>query len=158
MTSLFNTGFAADAMLGRLSKWLRVMGYNTHYQPFYKEGEFDCLIRDGHLLLSRNRQVIDKYTPSLLIESEQIRTQLQEINQKGYLSDNRPQWFTRCLVCNILLEKVSREDAKTHIPEYIFSQNNSGIQHCPSCGRYFWPGSHKTRMMSQLSEWLSKDD
>jgi len=158
MTSHFEIRFVVDVMLGRLSKWLRVMGCDAHYQSFYKEGIIDGFIRDGRLLLSRNRRIIDKYNPSLFIESEQVQTQLQEIRKKGYISLNRSQWFTRCLVCNIQLERISLEDAKVHIPEYIFSQNNSGIHFCTSCGRYFWPGSHKTRMMSQVSEWLLKND
>jgi uncharacterized protein len=144
-------------MLGRLSKWLRVMGCDAHYQPFYLEGIIDRLIREDRMLLSRNRRITDKYISSLFIESEQPGTQLQEIRKKGYLSLNRSQWFTRCLACNIQLIRISIEDAKANIPEYIFSQNNSEIRFCPLCGRYFWPGSHKIRMMRQLSEWLLID-
>jgi len=147
------TRFVADVMLGRLSKWLRVMGCDTHYQPFYGSGMIDVFIRDGRLLLSRNRRLIEKYNPSLFIGTDHIRTQLQEIIKKGYLSPDSSQWFTRCLICNIPLKKISMEDAEAQIPEYIFSQNNSGIHFCPSCGRYFWPGSHKIRMMTQLSAW-----
>jgi uncharacterized protein len=152
--SSFEIKFLADVMLGRLSKWLRVMGYDTHYQPFYKEGIIDGFIRDERLLLSRNRQTTNKYDPSLLIVSEQIGTQLQEIFKKGYIYLDKSRWFTRCLICNIQLEKISIENIKVQIPEYIFSQNNPRIHFCPCCGRYFWPGSHKTRMISQISKWL----
>lgn len=155
--SLIETKFVADVMLGHLSKWLRVMGCDTHYQPFYKDGMLDVLIRDGRLLLSRNRRIIEKYNPSLFIGTDHVRTQLKEIIKKGYLTLDSSRWFTRCLVCNTLLRRVSIEDAKAHIPEYISSQDNSSIHYCASCGRYFWPGSHRTRMMNQISEWCLND-
>jgi len=147
------TRFVADVMLGRLSKWLKVMGFDTHYQPFYGSGMIDAFLHDGRLLISRNKRLIEKYDPSLFIETEHVRTQLREIIRKGYLPLDNSRWFTRCLICNIPLKKISIEDCKVQIPEYIYSQNSSGIHSCPSCGRYFWPGSHKTRMLHQLSEW-----
>ena len=151
------TRFVADVMLGRLSKWLRVMGYDAHYQPFYKEGIIDGLVRHGRLLLSRNRRMIDKFNPSMLIVSEHVKIQLREILNKGHISLDSSQWFTRCLVCNTRLKKISMEEARAHIPEYIYTQNPSGMHFCSSCGRYFWPGSHKTRMMNQISEWNLND-
>jgi len=153
----FKTRFVSDVMLGRLSKWLRVMGCDAHYQPYYGPGMIDVLVRDGRLLLSRNRRMTEIYTPSLFIETDHLRTQLREIIKKGYLFPDNSQWFTRCLVCNIPLKKISIEEAKTRIPEYIFTQNTPGIHFCPSCRRYFWPGSHKTRMMNQISEWNLND-
>jgi uncharacterized protein with PIN domain len=149
--------FLADVMLGRLSKWLRIMGYDTHYQPFYNGVAIDFIMKEGCLLLTRNKRLVNKYIPSYLINSEHVGTQLQEMAKSGYLHLDRSQWFSRCLVCNTHLQSISPEEAKAHIPEYIFTQNISGLHFCPSCGRYFWPGSHKTRMMSQISKWLSED-
>jgi hypothetical protein len=153
MTGPVETRFVADVMLGRLSKWLRVMGYDTHYQPFYKSGMIDVFIREGRLLLSTNKSLNQKKNPYLINETHNIRMQLHQIKKKGYLSPDNSRWFTRCLICNTLLKRVPIEEAKAQIPEYISSQNNSGIQLCPSCGRYFWPGSHRTRMMDQIAEW-----
>ena len=50
--------FVADSMLGRLAKWLRIMGYDTHYQPFYKEGIMGTLMAEGRTLLSRHGEKI----------------------------------------------------------------------------------------------------
>jgi len=140
-------------MLGNLAKWLRVMGCDAHYQPFYKEGVIDCLVHEGRLLLSKNRRVVEMYNPSLFIASEKVQTQLHEILKKGYFSFDKSQWFTRCLVCNIQLKTIPLQEAKTRIPEYIYYQNNAEIHVCTSCGRYFWPGSHKTRMINQILDW-----
>jgi uncharacterized protein with PIN domain len=149
--------FIADVMLGRLSKWLRVIGYDTVYRSVYREGEIHDYMGEGRVLLSRNRRLVERYNYSLLIESDHAGTQIRETVKKGYLLLNKSQWFSRCLVCNVPFQNVSREEAQTHIPEYIFSQNISALHLCPSCGRYFWPGSHKARMVSQISEWFSED-
>jgi hypothetical protein len=32
------------------------------------------------------------------------------------------------------------------------------LRFCASCGRFFWPGSHRKRMTAQLEEWDFWDD
>lgn len=145
--------FLADSMLGRLAKWLRVMGFDTHYQPIYKFDTLDRLICDGRLLLSRNRHITDKYPDSLFIHSDHVKDQLQEIRESGLFPEYASEWFERCLNCNTILEYTSLADAREHIPEYIYYQNITGVRFCPSCGRFFWPGSHRNTMISQLAEW-----
>ncbi len=145
--------FLADSMLGKLAKWLRVMGFDTHYQPFYEVGVIDRFVNDDFILLSRHRLKIDLYPNSLLILSDKVEGQIQEMRERGYIPSPRSKWFTRCLACNVRLIKVTVEEARENIPEYIFYQNITGIRFCPSCVRYFWPGSHKIRMINQLEKW-----
>ncbi len=145
--------FVADSMLGRLSKWLRVMGYDTHYQPFFKEGVIQELVHGGHKLLSRHRATIILYPNSMLILSDHVRDQLHEMKKEGAFTADRSKWFTRCLTCNVPLREAEAEDTRANIPEYVFHRHTSEIRFCPSCGRYFWPGSHRGRMIKQLEEW-----
>ncbi|MBW2610460.1 MAG: hypothetical protein JRC68_08980 [Deltaproteobacteria bacterium] len=145
--------FLADSMLGKLAKWLRVMGYDAYYESFDGAHRIYHLVQDGRLLLSRNRPITEQYPDSLLIRSDQVKEQLQEIRDAGYIKADRSKWFMRCLICNIQINEVTREDARENIPEYIFYQNKTAIRFCPSCGRYFWPGSHRNRMIRQLEEW-----
>ena len=150
--------FIVDTMLGRLAKWLRVMGFDTHYQPFYEEKTTRHLIKEGFLFLSRQKTMVESHTNSFLILSDKVKGQLQEMKKKGYIPPARSNWFTRCLVCNEILKKVTIKDAGENIPEYILYQNKEGISMCPSCKRYFWPGSHKNRMINQLKVWGIQDD
>jgi uncharacterized protein len=147
--------YVADVMLGRLSKWLRAMGYDTIYRPFYSETMINDFVREGRLLLSRNTRLINIYNPSLFIESDHVGEQIRETLKMSCLPLDKTKWFSRCLLCNVPLEKVPLEKAHGQVPEYISFQNTSTLHFCPSCGRYFWPGTHKTRIMKQLSEWLS---
>ena len=145
--------FVADSMLGRLAKWLRIMGFDTYYRSFYEPGEIKGLINDERLLLSRSRRMVDMYPHSLFISSERVKDQLYEIRDSGYLIIDTSKWFKRCLDCNTELQSTTPVNAREHIPEYVFYQNITSLCFCPLCGRYFWPGSHKNRMSIQLEEW-----
>ena len=145
--------FIADSMLGRLAKWLRVMGYDTHYQSFYGENAIGHLVHGGRRLLSRHRPTTDQYPNSVLIRSNHIKEQLHEMRDMDSFTHERSKWFTRCLICNVPLSMAGTEAARKNVPEYVFYQNIKGIHFCPSCGRYFWPGSHRKRMIRQLEEW-----
>ena len=145
--------FIADTMLGKLAKWLRVMGYDTYYQSVYRERAMEGFIQEGRVLLSRNRSLIEKYRPSFFIRSERINEQLIEMRDNGFLKDSKSLWFSRCLVCNEKLRLISINDAPEKIPDYVYYQNITIISYCTVCSRYYWPGSHRGRMLEQLSQW-----
>ena len=145
--------FLADSMLGKLAKWLRIMGYDTHYQSYYGESVLQYFVLEGRVLLSRHRKTVQKYPNSQLILSDHVKDQLQEMRDRGRLTQGREWWFSRCLRCNAPLTKAKAEDARENVPEYVFFQDPIRIRFCPSCGRYFWLGSHRESMRRQLEEW-----
>lgn len=145
--------FLCDSMLGKLSKWLRIMGYDTHYQSFYTKERISHLVDDGRILLSRHSPTVHQYPNSLLIRSDHVKEQLHEMRNEGHLTLERSEWFTRCLICNVTLKIAEAEYARENVPEYVFYNNMTEIRFCPSCNRYFWPGNHRNNMMSQLKEW-----
>ena len=145
--------FLADSMLGRLAKWLRVMGYDTHYQPFYHKDAIERLVRQRRTLLSRHKKTADRFPDALFIRSNRVADQINELKNRMDLRPDRSRWFTRCLICNAALEKAHFEVARENVPEYVLYENAAGIRFCPSCDRYFWPGSHREGMLRQLKEW-----
>ena len=145
--------FVIDATLGRLAKWLRIMGIDAHYQTSYKKMEIENLIKKGRILLTGSRALRDSLKPSILIKSDKVQFQLMEMDKHGLLPKTNDNWFKRCIRCNTPLKSVKIKDAQGRIPEYIVSQNIEGIRHCPSCNRYFWPGSHRGKMLKQIIEW-----
>jgi len=141
-------------MLGKLAKWLRIMGYDAYYQSCFKGGaRSGPVTAGGRLLLTRNRAEIALISNSFLISSNQVKDQLRELQDAALIASDRSQWFTRCILCNTVLNQAETEVARERVPDYVYSQNMSSIQNCPSCQRYFWPGSHKEKMIRQLKEW-----
>ena len=145
--------FLADSMLGRLAKWLRVLGYDTLYQTFYPGDAIKDLLGPERRLLSRDRGLIECFPETLVIQSNRVGNQLREVAVRTGMTPDRSKWFSRCLICNEPLRTAEAEEARERIPEYVFYQSLSRIQTCPSCRRYFWPGSHRERMIKQLREW-----
>ena len=145
--------FVADTMLGRLAKWLRVLGYDTHYQSHYVPGIMDELLTEGAILLSRHRKKVRMYPRAVLLHGNTVGEQIRELREKMDLVPEPSGWFTRCLLCNTKLTVIQPDEIRENVPEYVFHQNISEIKCCPSCGRYYWPGSHKTNMETQLRNW-----
>jgi len=146
--------FVADSMVGKLAKWLRVLGYDTHYQPHYSPEAIDAFVRDGRILLTRHKKRAEKLgSGAVLICGNQVNEQLMKLKGELHLEPARSTWFSRCLICNAILRQAREGVAGEKIPEYVFYQNMTNIRFCPSCGRHFWPGSHRTRMEAQLKEW-----
>jgi uncharacterized protein len=145
--------FLIDSTLGKLARWLKIMGFNAHYQSVYINGEIEKLLNDGRILLTKDHKLKDRLTPSILINYNNIKDQLMELRNPGFLPVDRKYWFRRCIDCNILLHNVQTKNVRGRIPDYIIHQNAGKIKFCPKCKRYFWPGSHRARMIEQLEIW-----
>jgi len=146
--------FVADSMLGRLAKWLRVLGYDTYYQPSYTPEVMDALIRERRLLLTRHRKRAEKSGKrAVFIHGNQTGEQLIALAGELHMAPPPSAWFSRCLICNAHLRQARESEARERVPEYVFYQNMTQIRFCPACGRYFWPGSHRSTMAAQLKEW-----
>jgi len=141
-------------MVGRLAKWLRVLGYDTHYQTHYTPDRLETLLSQGRVLLTRHRKRAESSgRKAVLVHGNHVRDQLIGLARELHLEPVRSAWFSRCLICNTLLKQACENEARDKIPEYVFYQNMAQIHFCPTCGRYFWPGSHRTRMEDQLKKW-----
>jgi uncharacterized protein with PIN domain len=145
--------FLADSMLGNLAKWLRVLGYDTHYQSNYSSDAIDRLVRDGRRLLTRHMERAGQYDNAVLLKGNHVGEQLTELRKSVHLATDRTRWFARCLICNTPLETAREDAARSNVPEYVFYRYIKEIKFCPFCDRYFWPGTHRKRMSRQLEAW-----
>jgi len=142
--------FAADRMLGRLARWLRVIGQDAAYGPQLSGyGLIRAARREGRLILTRDRALAKKSPPPcLVIESDQFREQLRQVVRACQL-DPLKQAFTRCVECNSLLRPVAKEGLEGKVPPYVFSTQEK-FSLCPTCRRLYWPATHQQRMAAEL--------
>ena len=149
--------FMVDAMLGRLARWLRILGCDARFEEEIPDAELvRRALEEGRVILTRDRALAEEWSvPHLLIvESEAPLTQLRQV-VRAFELDWRARLFTRCSRCNTELETIAREDAATRVPPRIFSERERFLR-CVSCGRIYWGGSHSARMRRVLDEALER--
>ena len=142
--------FIVDVHLGKLARWLRLLGFDTVYQNFFTNIELVRIAKEERrVLLSRNLafKKLDNVLP-FIIESEDPRQQLKQVTTHFQLK-NKLRPFSRCIICNGNLEIVSKEQIKDQLEENTAAFFNEFWQ-CENCKRIYWKGSHYDRMVSLL--------
>ncbi len=145
--------FVADVMLGKLAKWLRVLGFDTLYRSFDPIEPVAHMSRKGRIPLTRQKKLVSSLFKAVHIEYDNVGDQLNQLKEAVAINTFHSEWFCRCIRCNSLLKDANIEAARDSVPEYVFYRNFKRIRFCATCGKYFWPGSHRTRMEKQLSGW-----
>ncbi|MBI5031779.1 MAG: Mut7-C RNAse domain-containing protein [Chloroflexi bacterium] len=143
--------FLADNMLGRLATWLRLLGYDTAYLPHVDDPELASIARtENRVLLTRDVELTRRRKlRSLLIESEKVEQQLQQVFRAFGLSAREA--FSRCAECNVPLESVSKQSIQEQVPPYVL-QTHHRFRRCPQCGRIYWRGTHWAHMVAQIED------
>ncbi len=144
--------FVVDTMLGRLAKWLRLLGFDTLYQQHYAATTLHSFIYDGRCLVTRSRKRLEEFSEAVCLNSESVGHQLGELQDKGLFSPP-PEPFSRCIRCNMVLVETDPLAAKGEVPDYVIHTTATKMKQCPSCNRYYWPGTHRARMEAQLHHW-----
>ncbi len=141
--------FLVDSMLGRLAKWLRILGYDTLYFSSLDDNDLVRMARaEGRMVLTRDREMVRRRgIDSLLIESDDFREQLRQLLHDLNLNLDRS--FSRCPVCNNPLQRVAKEAVRERVAPYVF-RTQERFSLCPQCGKIYWRGTHWQRMRERL--------
>jgi uncharacterized protein with PIN domain len=138
-------------MLGRLARWLRVLGYDTSYACRAEDDELLHLAKlEDRILLTRDAALAARSgdVRSILVEHDQLDEQMAQLAASAGVDVDRPA-FTRCLECNTAILPADRDAVREQVPPYVFARHDR-FHRCPSCGRVYWAGSHLGRMALRL--------
>ncbi len=140
-----------DAMLGRLARWLRLLGYDAAY---WRIGSDDDLIRqanaEGRVIVTRDHALAGRRgVQAVLITAETLDEQIAEA--RAVLgSAGSPNPFSRCPVCNGRLVDLPQDAARDFVPPYVWHTQHD-FRRCPDCGRVYWRGTHYPGMAARLA-------
>jgi len=143
--------FIADVMLGKLARWLRILGYDTVFEtPANDDNELVRRARaENRILLTRDRDLSRRRgLRCLFVDAEDVETQLAQIVRELALSTGNA--FSRCVVCNGPLEPVDKEAIRDQVPPYIY-RTQERFARCAGCGRVYWPATHWQGMRERLA-------
>jgi len=145
--------FIATKELGRLVKWLRILGFDTEY---FKEDNYSKLkisaLRDQRVILTKNTRLSQPRGIKLVqIKSDLLNEQLRELFQELDIKPDKNLMFSRCTLCNIELEPVEKDKIKHKVPEFVFNTQQDFIV-CPVCQRVYWAGTHWGNVSQVIKE------
>lgn len=148
-------GFLADAHLGGLARFLRMLGFDTAHENALSDASIRRLAHDERrIVLTRDRGLLmcRDIVFGCLVRALRPEDQLREVAARyGLATAARP--FTRCLHCNLPLEPVEKSRIADRLPEQVRARQER-FMHCAGCDRIYWPGSHYQRMQAVLQELL----
>ena len=150
--------FVVDCMLGRLAKWLKILGFDVLYFSKAEDRDLvDIARREGRVLLTRDTGLIErtaKRPNRLFVRSDDWEDQVvQVLDDLGLWDDVRPN--TRCIECNLPLKALARERARNLVTPFVL-EHASSFAICPGCDRVFWQGTHYGDMERKIERLLER--
>jgi uncharacterized protein with PIN domain/sulfur carrier protein ThiS len=143
--------FVADAHLGGLARFLRMLGFDTLYRNAFADEEIRRLAEDERrIVLTRDRELLKcrEIARGAYVRALKPEGQLAELAARyGLAASARP--FTLCLNCNLPLEPIDKTDIAARVPAEVYRLHETFVR-CPGCNGVFWPGSHYRRMLGAL--------
>lgn len=143
--------FLADAHLGGLARFLRMLGFDTLHENAFSDEEIRRLAaEETRIVLTRDRELLKcrEITRGYYVRALKPEAQLREVAARYALAPSaRP--FTLCLNCNVPLEAVGKSAVAHRVPEKVLLLQDR-FTRCARCDGVFWPGSHYRRMLDAL--------
>ena len=141
--------FLVDGTVGKLARWLRILGFDVSYVPQCDAPAVVRLARQsGRIALTRNGGVTARLgEAAILLESENLLGQLEQVVESVGRDKCRP--FSRCSICNVRLERVEKVKVRGRVPEFVYATQDA-FSCCPECGRYYWHGTHWDDMLGRV--------
>lgn len=146
--------FIADNMLGRLAKWLRIIGCDVAYYRRIDDSRLVMLaLEQGRLILTRDTLLIRRKKAKgnfFFVTDDDYKEQLKQV-AKQFSIDPYQDLLTRCVECNTLLSDIDREHVRDLLPAYVY-ENLKSFRRCRQCNKVYWPATHKDHIIETLKE------
>src|SRR5262249_6139212 len=113
--------FIADVMVGKLARWLRVLGVDVEYSNTYGDDEIIRIASvENRIVLTRDMGLAARRVPVrfALIQSDDYTEQIDQVIREFGLANFKV--FTRCLECNVVLKPVDKETVFDRVPPYVY--------------------------------------
>ena len=141
--------FFADSMLGKMCRWLRLMGYDVGYatSDMADDSIIETCSREDLILITRDRELSIRYGNSIYIKSDRHEEQLREFVAR--FPPDESLYFTRCPLCNGLLRNTDDPAIMESLPPGVRKLQNR-VYICTHCGKIYWEGTHYASIKNEI--------
>ena len=149
---LRNPKFIADVHMGKLARYLRMLGFDVLYENNYEDDEIVKIsLEEKRAILTKDRGILKRndVTHGYWVRSSKVKEQVDEIISRFDLKKLIEE-FTRCIECNTTLESISKSEIINKLPPKV-SESQKSFSICPSCKKLYWEGTHHQRMLSYIN-------
>lgn len=148
--------FVADGMLGKLTRWLRMLGHNVKYSNRLDDTQLLMIAKkERRVLLTRDlelfQRALTRGIKAFYVDGQNEAENLAKLSGKFGISLEVDMTLSRCPKCNAKVRPIQKEKVADRVERSTFSRYNE-FWECPKCGQIYWQGAHWTRIRKTLEE------
>jgi uncharacterized protein with PIN domain len=148
--------FIADGMLGKLTRWLRILGHNVKYSNRLDDAQLSAIAKkERRVLLTKDlelyQQAMAKGIDAFYFEGQTEPERLAELSKRFSIPLEIDLQSSRCPKCNTKIEPIAKEKVADKVEPNTFDHYNE-FWECPKCGQIYWQGAHWKRIRKTLDE------
>ena len=146
--------FIVDGMLGKLTRWLRMLGHNVKYSNKLDDAQLITIAKkERRILLTRDlelyQQAIAKGLDAFYLEGTTEAERLAFLARRFKIELEINMEKSRCPECNTRVKPIPKEKVVNKVEKNTFSNYNE-FWECPKCEKVYWQGAHWTRIRKTL--------
>jgi len=146
--------FIADGMLGKLTRWLRMLGHNVKYSSKLDDAQLIKIAKkERRILLTRDLELYQQSTAkgieAFYLEGRTEAERLAQLAKRFNIKLDIDMTTSRCTKCNNRVKPMPKEKVADKIEKSTFSYYNE-FWECSKCGKIYWQGAHWTRIRKIL--------
>ncbi|MEN6473339.1 MAG: Mut7-C RNAse domain-containing protein [Syntrophaceae bacterium] len=120
-----------------------MMGFDTLTMHSWDEDLVQQARHADRIVLTRRASLQGQHG-IIFLKSDDLAEQLRQLANLFDLK-GMARAFTRCSICNAVLEAIDRHEVKGRVPEFVFIRHERFMR-CPLCKKIYWPGTHRDRV------------
>ncbi len=141
-------------MLGKLTRWLRMLGHNTKYSNKLDDAQLiEIAKKERRILLTRDlelyQQATAKGVDALYLDEKTEAERLAHLARRFKIELDINMETSRCPKCNTRVKPIFKEKIADKVEKSTFS-NYTEFWECPKCGKIYWQGAHWKRIRKTL--------
>ena len=146
-----NPAFVLDNHLGKLTSYLRFLGFDCLYDPEWDDDRLALIAASQQrILLTRDRGLLKRkiISKGYCLRADDPQDQVLEVVRQFHLQGLVKPFF-RCARCNGILEAVDKSAIIDHL-QPLTRKYYDEFTRCSQCQQIYWKGSHYDKIVALI--------